>query len=103
MGSIGIGLWPNGRAMRILAMREATETILKARLSLRPSNPRAVMTTLFAALARWEHRPDRAALGADESSTRSCPTTLCRDTFAIYGERAALYESPSREEEEVRP
>jgi hypothetical protein len=31
-------------------------------------------------------------LVADESSTRSCPTTLYRDTFEMYGERTALYE-----------
>lgn len=91
MDSIWLGLWPNARATRILVMRGASETILKARLPLRPSSPRAV-TALFEAIALWEGRPVRAVLVADESSTESSPTTLYRDTFAIYGERTALYE-----------
>ena len=91
MESIWLGLWPNERTTRVLAMRGASETILKATLPLQPSSVRAV-TTLFEALALWEGRPVRAVLVADESSTRSCPTTLYRDTFAIFGERTALYE-----------
>jgi hypothetical protein len=50
------------------------------------------MTTLFEAIALWEGRPVRAVLVADESSTKLCPTTLYRDSFAIYGERTAIYE-----------
>lgn len=91
MESIWMGLWPNARTTRVLAMRGASETILKATLPLQPSSIRAV-TTLFEALALWEGRPVRAVLVADESSTKSCPTTLYRDSFAIYGERTALYE-----------
>ena len=91
MESIWLGLWPNERTTRVLAMRGASETILKATLPLQPSSVRAV-TTLFEALALWEGRPVRAVLVADESSTSSCPTTLYRDTFAIFGERTALYE-----------
>jgi len=65
--------------------------ILKATLPVRPSGLRAV-TTVFEAIALWEGRPVRAVLVADESSTSSCPTTLYCDTFAIHGERTALYE-----------
>lgn len=91
MESIWLGLWPNARTTRVLAMRGASETILKATLPLRPSSIRAV-TTLFEAIALWEGRPVRAVLVADESSASSCPTSLYRDTFAIFGERTALYE-----------
>ena len=91
MESIWVGLWPNTRVTQVVAMRGASETILKARLSLRPSSIRAV-TTLFEAIALWEGRPVRAVLVADESSPSSCPTTLYRDTFAILGERTALYD-----------
>lgn len=91
MDSIWLGLWPNSRTTRVLAMRGPTETILKAHLSLQPSSIHAV-PTLLEALALWEGKPVRAALVADESSTRSSPTTLYRDTFALFGERTALYE-----------
>lgn len=91
MESIWLGLWPNARATRILAMRGAQETILKGRLPLRPSSNRAV-TALLEAIALWEGRPVRAVLVADGSSTSSSSTTLYRDTFEIYGSRTALYE-----------
>lgn len=91
MDSIWLGLWPNSRATRVLAMRGASETILKGRLPLRPSSTRAV-TALLEAIALWEGRPVRAVLVADASSTSSCPTTLYRDTFELYGARTALYE-----------
>lgn len=68
MDSIWLGLWPNSRATRILAMRGASETILKGRLPLRPSSGRAV-TALLEAIALWEGRPVRAVLVADASST----------------------------------
>ena len=89
--TIWLGLWPNDRSTRVLAMRGGSETMLKAELPLQPSSARGV-TSLFEALALWEGRPVRAVLVADESSTRSCPTTLYRDMFDIFGERTALYE-----------
>lgn len=91
MDSIWLGLWPNGRATQVLAMRSPSEAMLKATLSLQPASIRA-MTSLFEAIALWEGRPVRAVLVADESSTRSSPTTLYRDSFAIFGERTALYD-----------
>jgi len=91
MESIWLGLWPNKRATQVLALRSPSEPMLKATLSLQPSSVRA-LTALFEAIALWEGRPVRAVLVADESSTSFCPTTLYRDSFAIYGERTALYE-----------
>lgn len=91
MESIWLGLWPDARTVRVLAMRGATETVFKGRLPLRPSSPRAV-TTLLEAIALWEGLPVRAVLVADESSMHSCATTLFRDTFEVFGERTALYE-----------
>lgn len=91
MESIWVGLSPSARSTRILAMRGPGETILKAHLSLRPASSRAV-TALFEAIALWEGAPVRAALVVDESSTPSCPTTLYRDLFAVFGESTPLYQ-----------
>lgn len=88
--AIWLGLAPSTQSTRILAMRGPSETILKAHLAPRPSSPRAAVA-LFEALALWEGLPVRAALVADESSTRACPTTLYRDLFDVFGEDSALY------------
>jgi hypothetical protein len=88
---IKVGLWPTARTTRIVAVDGRSETILRATLSLRPSNLRAV-TMLFEALALWEGLPVRAALVADASSMSRCPTTLYQETFAVFGDRSALYE-----------
>jgi hypothetical protein len=90
MDSIWLGLSPSTRSTRILAMHGPSETILKAHLSLRPSSSRAV-TTLFEAIALWQGAPVRAALVVDDSSTSSCPTTLYRDLFPVFGEETPLY------------
>jgi hypothetical protein len=90
MDSIWLGLSPSARSTRILAMRGPSETILKAHLSLRPSSARAV-TALLEAIALWEGAPVRAALVVDESSTSSCPTTLYRDLFDVFGQSTPLY------------
>ena len=87
MSSIWMGLSPDARSTRILAMRGPTEPILKAHLSLRP---RAV-TSLLEAIALWEGAPVRAALVVDESSTPSSPTTLYRDLFEVFGDNTPLY------------
>lgn len=91
MDSIWLGLCPSSRTTRILAMRGPGETILKAHLSLRPSSARAV-TMLLEAIALWEGAPVRAALVVDESSTSSCPTTLYRDLFEVFGDSTPLYQ-----------
>ncbi len=102
MDSIWLGLWPNSRTTRVLAMRGPCETILKAQLGLQPASIHAV-PTLLEAIALWEGKPVRAALVADESSTRSSPTTLYRDTFALFGERTALYEFDWSSQAQRRP
>lgn len=89
MDSIWLGLWPSERSTRILAMREATDTILKAHLSLRPASPRAVIA-LLEAVALWEGLPVRAALVVDDGSTSSS-TSLYRDTFTTFGDETLLY------------
>lgn len=89
--AIWLGLCPSPRSTRVVAMRGPSETILKAHLSLRPSSGRAP-TALFEALALWEGAPVRAALVVDESSTSSCPTTLYRDLFEVFGESTPLYQ-----------
>lgn len=77
-----IWLSPSARST---PMRERSETTVKAHLSLRPQSSGAV-TTLFEAIALRGRAPVRAALSADESSTASCPTTLCRPLFAAIGD-----------------
>lgn len=104
MESIWLGLWPNTLATQIVVMRGASETILKANLSLWPSSQHAV-TALFEAIALWEGRPVRAVLVADEWSTSSSPTMLYRDTFGLFSARTGLYEfewvSPARRRKSV--
>lgn len=90
MESIWLGVWPNARTTRVLAMRGASETILKARLPLRPSSGKAV-TSLLEAVALWEGRQVRAVLVADDASTRSS-TTLYQETFDLFGEQTALWQ-----------
>jgi hypothetical protein len=91
MDAIWLGLSPSPSCTRILAMRGPGETILKAHLSLRPGSGRAV-TALLEAIALWEGVPVRAALVVDESSTDSCPTTLYRDLFDVFGDCTPLYQ-----------
>jgi hypothetical protein len=66
-------------------MRGPGETILKAHLSLQPASARAV-PALLEAIALWEGLPVRAALAASKSSMSSCPTTLYRDLFEVFGD-----------------
>ena len=89
--SIWLGLSPSNTTTRIVAMRGPSRTILKAHLSPRPASARAV-TALFEAIALWEGLPVRAALVVDDSSTSSCPTTLYRDLFDVFGESTPLYQ-----------
>jgi hypothetical protein len=90
MDAIWLGMSPSARSTRIVAMRGPNETILKAHLSLRPSSARAV-TMLLETIALWEGAQVRAALVVDDSSTSSCPTTLYRDLFEVFGESTPLY------------
>lgn len=64
MESESIWLWPNARARRVLAMRMMSKAT--------------------------QGRRGCAVLGADESSTKSCATTLDCFTFAISGTGSVL-------------
>lgn len=64
-------MWLGPNAVRLLITGDENEEILKARLPLRPTHPRAA-TTLLEGLALWAGHPLTAALGADG---RSGPTS----------------------------
>lgn len=83
MSDIWMGISPGATTTRVLAMAGPSETILKARLSSRPSHPRA-LATLLEAVALWQGRRIRAALAAAERDGAS-DTSLYRDAFADMG------------------
>jgi hypothetical protein len=87
MSEIWMAIAPSAHETRVIAMAGATETILKARLSLRPSHPRA-MATLIEAIALWQGDKVRAALCADERAGVS-DSSLYREAFADF--RGPLY------------
>ena len=88
--SIWLGLSPNVRSTRIVAMR-AGEPILKANLCPDPVSGRAV-ALLIESLALWEGVRVRAALVVDESSTSSCRTKHYREVFEVLGDSTPLYQ-----------
>jgi hypothetical protein len=65
MESIWMAISPGARSTRLIAMRGANETILKAHLSLDPSSTHALRMFLEA-IAMWEGIPVRAALVVDD-------------------------------------
>jgi len=65
MESILVVVDPRPPVARVLAVGSSGETLLKARLSSRPSHPRA-LATLLEALALWQQVPIRAALAVGE-------------------------------------
>ena len=83
MESIWMAIAPNATSTRVLAMAGAQDTILKARLSLSPSHPRA-MASLIEAIALWQGQPIRAALCADARLDGS-DTSIYRETFTDVG------------------
>ena len=89
MTSVWMGIAPGPRATRLLALHQADEAILKARLCPSPSHPRALVT-LLEAVALWEGRPVRAALCVDEREP-GYATTFYREAFPGY-EQTPLYE-----------
>ena len=80
MSDIWMAIAPSTRETRVLAMAGAGETILKARLSLKPSHPRA-MQALLEAIALWQGARVRAALCADERAGVS-DSSLFHEAFA---------------------
>jgi hypothetical protein len=83
MDSIWMGIAPDARETRVLAMDGARDTILKARLLRSPSHPRA-MPTLLEAIALWQGRTIRAALSAGDPRD-GFDTSLFRAAFADEG------------------
>jgi hypothetical protein len=89
MESIWLAFCPGTTSTRVVVMRGPNELIMKAQLRLNPSSPRAV-SALLEALALWEGVKVRAALVVDEASGHG-PSSLQRDTFALFGDDSALY------------
>jgi hypothetical protein len=87
--SIWLAVSPGAHATRVLGMRAPRETILRAHLSLRPRDPRA-LEALLETLSVWEGARISAALVADGTSTSSS-TTLFRDNFAVFGKESARW------------
>ncbi|MEM9692224.1 MAG: hypothetical protein AAGA56_06755 [Myxococcota bacterium] len=89
MSEIWMALRPGVRGTRILAMNSSGTTVLKARLSVSPSHPRA-LSSLLEAMALWEGITVRAVLVADDDFPSS-GTTLFRECWSDFG-RLPLYE-----------
>jgi hypothetical protein len=83
MSDIWMAIAPGIRDTRVIAMAGASETILKARLSLQPSHARA-MSTLLEAVALWQGTKVRAALCADERAGVS-DSSLFHEAFTDFG------------------
>ncbi|MDP9034642.1 MAG: hypothetical protein M3O50_07520 [Myxococcota bacterium] len=83
MSNLSMGISPGRRDTRVIAMTGSNETILKARLSRRPSHPRA-LATLLVAVALWQGLQVRAALCATERDGVS-DSSLYREAFANFG------------------
>jgi hypothetical protein len=79
MEAIWMAIAPGRLFTRVIAMRGASDTILKARLRRDPSHPRA-LTTLLEAIALWQGMPVRAAVAVDDEAT-SFGTCLCHNAF----------------------
>ena len=88
MSSIWIGIAPGPEETRVIAMRGASETIIKARLLKNPAHPRALQYFLEA-VAHWQGLPVRAALVVDAESN-GFGTSLCDDLLDDAG-RSPLY------------
>jgi hypothetical protein len=87
MSDIWMGIAPEARETRVIAMAGPSETILKARLLPSPAHPRA-MPFLLEAVAMWQGARVRAALCAAEKDGAS-DSSIYREAFADYG--APLY------------
>ena len=86
MKTILLAVSPGAETTRILAVRGAGETILKAHLSLRPSSTRA-LASLLETVTLWEGAPVDAALVVGDASTNSS-TSLLHDNFTVFGDEA---------------
>jgi hypothetical protein len=87
--AIWMAIRPGCTETRILATYRAQQTLLKARLAVRPAHPRAV-PALLEAMALWEGQPVRAALCVD-GSVDGYGQRLVRDLFPL-DEPTPLYQ-----------
>ena len=83
MSDIWMGIAPEPKATRVIAMAGASETILKARLLPSPRHPRA-MATLLEALAMWQGTKVRAVVSVDERDG-ACDSNFYREVFTDFG------------------
>jgi hypothetical protein len=80
--SIWMAIHPRCTETRVLATDGVKETLLKARLAVDPSHPRA-LPTLLEAVALWQGQKVHAALIADSVAGAS-GSSLLHDCFAIF-------------------
>lgn len=83
MSDIWMGIAPEPKATRVIAMAGPSETILKARLLPSPRHPRA-MATLLEALAMWQGTKVRAVVSVDERDG-ACDSNFYREVFTDFG------------------
>ena len=83
MKDIWMGIAPEPRGARVIAMAGPSETILKARLLPTPSRPRA-MATLLEALAMWQGAKVRAVLSVADWD-EPCGSDFYREVFTDFG------------------
>jgi hypothetical protein len=83
MSDIWMGIAPEPKATRIIAMAGPSETILKARLLPSPGHPRA-MATLLEAVAMWQGTRVRAVVSVDERGG-ACDSDFYREVFTDFG------------------
>jgi hypothetical protein len=80
--AIHVAIHPGKTETRVLALQQAHQALLKARLPLRPSHPRA-LPTLLEALSLWQGQKVHAALVADDRGPSS-ETSLYTDCFDVF-------------------
>jgi hypothetical protein len=83
MSDIWMGIAPEPKATRVIAMAGPSETILKARLLPSPRHPRG-MATLLEALAMWQGTKVRAVVSVDERDG-ACDSNFYREVFTDFG------------------
>lgn len=83
MSKLSMGISPGPQGTRVIAMAGSSDTILKARLALHPSHPRA-LPTLLEAIALWQGAQVHAALCAADLDGES-DSSLYREAFVDFG------------------
>jgi hypothetical protein len=83
MSDIWMGIAPEPKATRVIAMAGPSETILKARLLPSPRHPRA-MATLLEAVAMWQGTRVRAVLSVGDGDG-GCGSNFCPEAFTDFG------------------